>query len=181
MISDQDPEPPSQAFKDDINKIFENSKTPTGKENKLKIDTERSYKTLSQEIAKLRSSRSNLHEQSPLSKPKDNLTPKSTSQLSNHFFSNDFRDSEKEKPQTKFNFFSTTESAIVQREEPGSGEDKRMSDRLPLSKIYELQDLFYNVADKEFNDLSSEYVEELIKLSSVIMHRVKSSNYYTKS
>jgi len=175
---------PKQTLKEDLNKIFETAKTPnSGKENKLKIDTDRSYKALSHEIGKFRSSRSNLLEQSPISRPKEH-TPKHSSQTSG-FFGNDLRerDSEKDKPLTRFNFHSpssTTESIFFNREESTSG-DKKLNDKFPLSKIYEIQDLFYNVSEKEFNELSAEYVEELIKLSSVIMHRVKSSNYYTKS
>jgi len=34
--------------------------------------------------------------------------------------------------------------------------DRAVSDQLPLSRIYELQDLFYNVSDKGFDQLSSE-------------------------
>lgn len=177
---------PQQALKEDLNKIFEPAKTPnSGKENKLKIDTDRSYKALSQEIAKFRSSRSNLLEQSPISRPKE-LTPKHSSHTG-FFSTNDQRerDSEKDKPLNRFNFHSpgasTTESIFFNREEIVSSGDKKLTDKFPLSKIYEIQDLFYNVSEKEFNDLSPEYVEELIKLSSVIMHRVKSSNYYTKS
>jgi len=175
---------PKQTLKEDLNKIFEPAKTPTaGKENKLKIDTDRSYKALSQEIAKFRSSRSNLLEQSPISRPKE-LTPKNSSQTT--FFSNNDlreRDSEKDKPLARFNFHSpsaTADTIFFNREEPSSNE-KKLTDKFALSKIYEIQDLFYNVSEKEFNELSQEYVEELIKLSSVIMHRVKNSNYYTKS
>ena len=34
--------------------------------------------------------------------------------------------------------------------------------------------------DKDFNNVPRDYIEELIKLSSIIMFRVKSSNFYKK-
>lgn len=120
----------------------------------MKIDTERSYKTLSQEISKLRSSRSNLLENSP--KPKE-LTPKHS--LNNYFF-NDLRDNEKDnRPLTKNNFLTgslnTTENNLFGKDD-STVADRKLLDKFPLSKIYEIQDIFYNVSDKDFNDLAAE-------------------------
>ncbi len=71
------------------------------------------------------------------------------------------RDSEKEKPLTRFNFHSpvssTTESVFFRGEDITSGfGEKKLTEKFALSKIYEIQDLFYNVSEKEFNDLSAE-------------------------
>jgi hypothetical protein len=141
-----------------FDKIRESNTTPTNnKENRLRLESERSYKTLSQEIAKLRSSRTNLLTQSPLETKQ--LTPKQSSKdikILSGFLSDNFRESEREKSATnRFNQTGTStayESSSV-KDDTGS---KKLGDQLPLSKIYEIQDIFYNITDKEFNELSSE-------------------------
>jgi len=77
----------------------------------------------------------------------------------------------------------TTQDSFSQlRHESGvSNREALISDQIPYSKLYELQDTFYSASDKGFDQLSADYVEELIKLSSIIMHRVKNSSYYNKT
>lgn len=40
--------------------------------------------------------------------------------------------------------------------------------------------MLINTSDNEFNELSRSYIEDLIKLSSIIMFKVKSSSFYKK-
>ena len=87
------------------------------------------------------------------------LTPKQSSKdikILSGFLSDNFRESEREKSATnRFNQTGTStayESSSV-KDDTGS---KKLGDQLPLSKIYEIQDIFYNITDKEFNELSSE-------------------------
>ena len=44
----------------------------------------------------------------------------------------------------------------VRKDKHNGSSDRIISDRLPVSKLYEVQDLFYNITDKEFDRLSSE-------------------------
>lgn len=71
---------------------------------------------------------------------------------------------------------------------------RNFAEIVSLGKIFALQDGLTDVSDREFNELPAElvifknsdgliiifcsYIEEMIKLSSIIMHRVKSSDYY---
>ena len=44
----------------------------------------------------------------------------------------------------------------VRKDKHNGTSDRIISDRLPVSRLYEVQDLFYNITDKEFDRLSSE-------------------------
>lgn len=46
--------------------------------------------------------------------------------------------------------------------------------------MQDFQNTLINTSDGEFNDLPRSYIEDLIKLSSIIMFKVKSSNFYKK-
>ena len=42
-----------------------------------------------------------------------------------------------------------------------------------------MNDLLIDTTEQQFNNLETKYVEELIKLSSVIMYKVKNSKFYS--
>lgn len=41
-----------------------------------------------------------------------------------------------------------------------------------------MSDILIDCSDAHFNQQSPQYVEELVKLSSIIMYKVKNSKYY---
>jgi len=164
-------------LKEDISKILDGNTPLVNKEiRNNKPDGDKSPSSLAQEFAKLRAS----NKTTPKSRT-DSAIVRTPFQFSD-LLKDKENDREKAflKSNTVFSSFSTGDRDNLLFPELPSRE-KKLIDQLPLSKLYEIQDLFYNVSDREFNELSSEYIEELIKLSSVVMHRVKNSNYYTKS
>eukprot|EP01017_Pseudomicrothorax_dubius_P016017 TRINITY_DN1823_c0_g1_i2.p1 TRINITY_DN1823_c0_g1~~TRINITY_DN1823_c0_g1_i2.p1 ORF type:complete len:361 (-),score=98.71 TRINITY_DN1823_c0_g1_i2:88-1170(-) len=56
-----------------------------------------------------------------------------------------------------------------------------LSDQLPISRVAQLQDLLLDVPERDFGDLPPSYVEQLLRLASTIMSKVKASNHYKKS
>eukprot|EP00742_Colponemidia_sp_Colp-10_P003770 GILJ01004012.1.p1 GENE.GILJ01004012.1~~GILJ01004012.1.p1 ORF type:complete len:373 (-),score=38.27 GILJ01004012.1:313-1401(-) len=58
---------------------------------------------------------------------------------------------------------------------------KPLDELFPISNVARLQDLLIDVSDQSFNNLPPHYVRELIKLSSVIMHRVNTSQKYANT
>lgn len=128
----------------------------------------------------MRSSRTNLLSQSPMEGGgSKNITPKSVTNeqfksLSNFINDNFNRESERYKP-TEYTFpkfssgstpyYSTNvlddlHTKLGAREDRSQSttptHEKSLTGQFPLSKIYEIQDLFYNVSDKEFNELQTE-------------------------
>jgi len=194
-----------QDFREDIKQILDNGRTPKRRgdlnTSKGAIDL-----GLSQKISQLRSSHIQMSTPSILAGTYENsVTIKNTSidnirsvenlradhyrntaGVLNNLRSEDAGAKKKGLDLKSLNIFSpktntTQDSFSLLRQESGRERDRNVSDQLPLSRVYELQDLFYNISDKGFDQLSSEYVEELIKLSSVIMHRVKNSSYYNRT
>jgi hypothetical protein len=49
---------------------------------------------------------------------------------------------------------------------------------VPFSMLEKIQDAFIDASESQFNRLQLNYVEELIKLSGVIMYKVKNSRFY---
>jgi len=170
----------SKEMKKSLIKILDTSPRRQ-RDSPSKLDSDRPYSSLSQAFSHLRSSRIVLPTNSPDKREGANkLTSESLKTLSS-FVSENFKSREKESTDK----YTTKKSNIFNGStEIGHSElfkkPSAMNDKLPLSRIYELQDLFNTVGDREFNTLSSDYVEELIKLSSSIMQRVKASSYYNK-
>lgn len=139
-----------------------NSTPTTIKDSRSLKEQEKSYNSLTQEIARLRASRTNLLS-AQSEKPKE-LTPKNRSDgngfksITNYFADNfKERETDKDRSLQRSNFLSglsVNQDNFFSRDD---AREKRLSDQFPLSKIYEVQDLFYNVGDREFNELSSEY------------------------
>jgi len=170
-------------MKESLIKILDGNTTPK-KDSEGRRDLERSSRGLSQQINNLRSSRLTLQPQSPekreeptamqLRYSSDNLKTLSS------FVTESFKNKERERDEGKYSTkkLSLYNGAVESKKSLLEGSS--LASKVPLSRLYEMQDTFHNASDREFNSLSSEYVEELIKLSSVIMQRVKGSAYYTR-
>ncbi|KRX02440.1 hypothetical protein PPERSA_10057 [Pseudocohnilembus persalinus] len=59
--------------------------------------------------------------------------------------------------------------------------NRQADEIIPQYRIQEIQDVLVDVNDQDFIQLPREYIEDLIKLSSVIMFKVKSSSYYRRN
>ncbi|TNV74648.1 hypothetical protein FGO68_gene14661 [Halteria grandinella] len=56
---------------------------------------------------------------------------------------------------------------------------KQLPDVLPLQQIQQISDILIDCSEGQINQLQTQYVEELVKLSSIIMYKVKNSKFYS--
>lgn len=168
-----------QARKETLIKILDSSNTPKGERPLFsKGEADRPFNGITQQLSNLRASRAGLQQSPERREYSSTPTRASSSNLKTltNFVNESFSKSrEREGNSDKY---ATKKVGSLSRGFGGHEGSSTLPDRLPLTKLYELQDLFNGLPTKEFNNLSSEYVEELIKLSSVIMRRVKGSSYY---
>lgn len=167
--------------KESLIKILDNSNTPKGaREYGSKLDSDRSLNGITQQLNQLRASRVALQQHSPERREEYASTPTRSSNTNIRTLSNFVSDSfgRNRDDNTNGDKYATKKSTGLL----GLGLSNKGSstiDRLPVSKLHEIQDLINGLSNREFDNLSSEYVEELIKVSSIIMKRVKGSTYYS--
>jgi len=140
-----------------------------------KLDSDRPHSALSQAFNQLRSSRVQLGNSSPERRE----GTESLKSLSN-FVSDSFKNRERVEKTKKSSLFNGSADIKLDDDTIRVGGGSNLADKFSLSKVYDLQDLFQTAGEKDFNGLSSDYIEELIKLSSIIMQRVKTSSYYNR-
>ncbi|CAD8045805.1 unnamed protein product [Paramecium sonneborni] len=56
---------------------------------------------------------------------------------------------------------------------------KQLPEVLPMQQIQQMSDILIDCSEGQINSLSTQYVEELVKLSSIIMYKVKNSKFYS--
>ena len=55
-----------------------------------------------------------------------------------------------------------------------------LENKLPRNRIIEMQNFISMTTDDEFNNLPQNYIEELVKLSSNILQKVKRTQFYSR-
>ncbi|CAK83284.1 unnamed protein product (macronuclear) [Paramecium tetraurelia] len=56
---------------------------------------------------------------------------------------------------------------------------KQLPEVLSMQQIQQISDVLIDCSEGQINSLSTQYVEELVKLSSIIMYKVKNSKFYS--